>query len=60
MNWIDFLVSFAVTAALLGVLFYKLYPVIFKNKKHLSRRSKERIKDYYKQKKKDERKKGAV
>ncbi len=58
MNWIDFLVSFAVTAALLGVLFYKLYPVIFKNKKHLSRRSKERIKDYYKQKKKDERKKG--
>lgn len=58
MNWIDFLVSFAVAVALLAVLFYKLYPVLFKNRKHLSRRSKERIKDYYKQKKKDEQKKG--
>ncbi|MDD7037578.1 MAG: hypothetical protein PUI77_06830 [Mollicutes bacterium] len=58
MNWIDFSVCLCVSIALLGVLFYKLYPVIFKNKKHLSRRSKERIKDYYKQKKKDEQKKG--
>ena len=60
MNWIDFTVCLCVSIALLGVLFYKLYPVIFKNKKHLSRRSKERIKDYYKQKKKDEQKKGGV
>ena len=58
MNWIDFTVFLCVSIALLCVLFYKLYTVIFKNKKHLSRRSKERIKDYYKQKKKDEQKKG--
>ena len=58
MNWIDFTVCLFVAIALLGVLFYKLDHLIFKNKKHLSRRSKERIKDYYKQKKKDEQKKG--
>ena len=33
MNWIDFTVCLCVSIALLGVLFYKLYPVIFKNKK---------------------------
>lgn len=32
MNWIDFTVCLFVAIALLGVLFYKLYPVIFKEK----------------------------
>lgn len=58
MNWIDFMVCFFVALAILGVLFYKLYPILFTNRKHLSRRSKEIIKDYYRQKKKDEQKKG--
>ena len=58
MNWIDFTVCFFVALAILGVLFYKLYPVLFTNRKHLSRRSKEIIKDDYRQKKKDEQKKG--
>ena len=58
MNWIDFTVCFFVALAILGVLFYKLYPILVTNRKHLSRRSKEIIKDYYRQKKKDEQKKG--
>lgn len=56
MNWIDFIVSFFVALALLAVLFYKLYPIIFK-KKHRSRKSREMIRFYKKAKKKELKKK---
>ena len=56
MNWIDFAVAFSVTIALLAVLFYKLYPVIFK-KKRLSRKARNLIHDYKKAKRKEEKEK---
>lgn len=53
MNWVDALVVICVALAILAVLFYKLYPVIFK-KKRVSRKSKELVKEYQKAKKKEE------
>ncbi len=56
MNWIDFTVGFFVSAALLAVLFYKLYPTLFK-KKRLSRKARNLIHDYRKAKKKEQKEK---
>ena len=52
MNWVDIVVVLCVALALLAVIFYKLYPLLFKKKK-VSRKAKELIKDYKKAKKKE-------
>ena len=52
MNWVDVVVVLCVLLALLAVIFYKLYPLLFKKKK-VSRKAKELIKDYKKAKKKE-------
>ncbi len=56
MNWIDFLVVLCVAIALLSVLFYKLYPILFK-KKRKSRKAKELLRDYKRAKREEEKKK---
>ena len=52
MNWVDIVVVLCVALALLAVIFYKLYPLLFKKKK-VSRKAKELVKDYNKAKKKE-------
>lgn len=52
MNWIDFVVVLCVALAILAVLFYKLYPLIFKKRK-VSRKAKELVKEYKKTQKKE-------
>ncbi len=52
MNWVDVVVVLCVALAILAVIFYKLYPLLFKKKK-VSRKAKELIKDYKKAKKKE-------
>lgn len=53
MNWVDAVVVLCVVLAILAVIFYKLYPLLFKKKK-VSRKAKELIKDYNKAKKRKE------
>lgn len=53
MNWVDVVVVLCVTLALLAIIFYKLYPLLFKKKK-VSRKAKELVKEYNKAKKKGE------
>lgn len=53
MNWVDAVVVLCVALALLAVIFYKLYPLLFKKKK-ASRKAKELVKEYNKAKKKGE------
>ena len=52
MNWVDVVVVLCVALAILAVIFYKLYPLLFKKKK-VSRKAEELIKDYKKAKKKE-------
>lgn len=52
MNWIDFTVVLFVSLALFSVLFYKLYPLLFR-KKRKSRKAKELLRDYKRVKKKE-------
>ena len=52
MNWVDVVVVLCVVLAILAVIFYKLYPLLFKKKK-VSRKAKELIKDYKEAKKKE-------
>ena len=52
MNWVDVVVVLCVALAILAVIFYKLYPLLFKKKK-VSRKANELIKDYKKAKKKE-------
>lgn len=52
MNWVDFVVVLCVALAILAVIFYKLYPLLFKKKK-VSRKAKELVKEYNKAKKKE-------